>query len=422
MKTSLFDSVPSPMEAGAKKNLTPAFSLLQAPFWATYAVSVGFAAVYLQALGYSNRELGLVMAAGFLLSVFAGPLLSSWIDRSPCVTASRLFPWGVAAQIASLLLLLLFPHRGPAAWLGYLLYIALSNAANSLNLKLYADALHAGARIDYGFGRGVGSLGYVLVSVALGFVAERISVRAIPVAGIILCLLQYAAFVRFRRLSPVGAAGGGDRPRGSSLLAFARGNRRFCVLLLGTALMFFDYNAVSNFMINVVRNLGGDASTMGSLIGFMAAVEIPTMILYSRVFKGPRSSALALSISFVFLSLKAAGVAAASTIPQLTAVILLQIPSFALYTAAIVPYVTQTVPYEDSAKAQSLAYTMTLVGSVLASLLAGPMYDVLSVTATLWIACGVCVAGTVIALFGTERGKGAWVETASPDVGEVAGR
>ncbi|MBO7667513.1 MAG: hypothetical protein J6T26_03535, partial [Firmicutes bacterium] len=69
----------------------------------------------------------------------------------------------------------------------------------------------------------------------------------------------------------------------------------------------------------------------------------------------------------------------------------------------IVPYVTQTVAYEDSAKAQSLAYTMTTVGSVLASLIAGPMYDALSVPATLWISCAVCAAGTVIALFSMKR-------------------
>ena len=60
-------------------NLTPAFALEQAPFWATYCVAVSFAAVYLQALGYSNRQLGLILAAGCLLSALAGPLISAWI-------------------------------------------------------------------------------------------------------------------------------------------------------------------------------------------------------------------------------------------------------------------------------------------------------------------------------------------------------
>lgn len=385
------------------RRLTPAYSLVQAPFWASYCLSVSFAAVYLQYLGYSNQRLGVVLAAGCLLSALLGPLLSAWIDRSSSVTAARLSPWVLAAQAASLLLLILFPHKGPAAAWGFLLYIAFSNSLNSLNLKLYSDAVYLGASIDYGFARGMGSLGYVLVSLAVGFLAERFSPKVVPLAGLILSLLQFLAFRHFRRLAPAGEAGVSQRERGSTLRAFIRGNRRFCLLLLGTALMFFAHNAAGNFMINVVQGVGGDTSDLGILNGFMAAVEIPMMFLYSRIFKSSRSAGTALSLSFIFLALKAAGIAAAGTLTQLAAVFLLQAPSFALYTAAIVPYVAETVAYEDSAKAQSLAYTMTTVGSVLASLLAGPMYDALSVSATLWIACGVCAAGTAVALISVKR-------------------
>ena len=384
------------------RKLTPDYALVQAPFWATYCVSVSFAAVYLQFLGYSNRQLGLIMAVGCLMSALLGPLLSSRIDRSPALSAARLAPFVLAAQTATLLLLILFPQKGAASSLGFLLYLAFSNSVNSLNLKLYSDAVYGGADIDYGFCRGIGSLGYVVVSVILGFLVKLTSALLIPWAGLLLTAMQYLTFRRFHRLAPPSRAVL-ERKRGSTLPEFARANPRFCLLLLGTVLMFIAHNAAGNFMINVVRNLGGDEATMGWLNGFMAAVEIPMMFLYSRIFRKPGSAVFALSLSFVFLTLKAAGIAAAATIPQLAAVFLLQAPSFALYTAAIVPYVTQTVAYEDSAKAQSLAYTMTTVGSVLASLIAGPMYDALSVPATLWISCAVCAAGSVIALFSMKR-------------------
>ncbi|MBQ9648400.1 MAG: hypothetical protein IJV43_08585, partial [Oscillospiraceae bacterium] len=71
----------------------------------------------------------------------------------------------------------------------------------------------------------------------------------------------------------------------------------------------------------------------------------------------------------------------------------------------IVPYVAASVAREDSAKAQSLAFTMTTVGSVLASVLGGRLFDTGSVTATLWIACAVCAAGSAIALLGV-KGSG----------------
>ena len=386
----------------SSQKLTPAFALVQAPFWATYCISVSFAAVYLQALGYSNRQLGLILAAGCLASALLGPLLSSRIDRSPELTAARLAPFVLAAQAASLLLLIFFPHKGLPSALGFLLYLAFSNSVNSLNLKLYSDAVYGGAAIDYGFCRGIGSLGYVVVSVLVGFAVKLTSALIIPWAGLLLTVLQYLTFRRFHKAAPESRAVR-ERKRGATLTEFARANPRFCLLLLGTVLMFIAHNAAGNFMINVVRNLGGDEGTLGWLNGFMAAVEIPMMFLYSRLFRKKGAAAAALSLSFVFLTLKAAGIAAAATVPVLAAVFLLQAPSFALYTAAIVPYVAETVAYDDSAKAQSLAYTMTTVGSVLASLIAGPMYDTLSVSATLWISCALCAAGTVIALISVKR-------------------
>ena len=110
-------------------------------------------------------------------------------------------------------------------------------------------------------------------------------------------------------------------------------------------------------------------------------------------------------IAFVFFALKAAVMPLASSVPLLFAVFLLQAPSFALYTAAIVDYVAETVPFEDSAKAQSLAFSMTTLGAVLASLAAGKLYDALPVPVVLWIACGVTALGVVLAILGTQSQK-----------------
>ena len=63
----------------------------------------------------------------------------------------------------------------------------------------------------------------------------------------------------------------------------------------------------------------------------------------------------------------------------------------------------ETVPFADSAKAQSLAFSMTTVGAVLASLIAGKLYDVLTVPQTLWIAGAVTVTGVILALLGTKE-------------------
>ena len=128
------------------------------------------------------------------------------------------------------------------------------------------------------------------------------------------------------------------------------------------------------------------------------------MLLFAKVF-GKKSSGMLLRVAFVFFTLKAAAMALASSVPTLFAAFVLQAPSYALYTSAVVPYVEKTIAYEDSAKAQSLAFTMTTVGSVMASVIAGRLYDVMPPSSVLWIAAGVCAVGTATAVLGVRGEK-----------------
>ena len=105
--------------------------------------------------------------------------------------------------------------------------------------------------------------------------------------------------------------------------------------------------------------------------------------------------------------LKILAYALAPTIPLFFAARVLQAPSYALYTVLIVGYADRTVARKDSAKAQSLAFSMTTIGSVLASLIGGPMFDAVGVRPTMLTGAAIAAAGAVIALAGTMKKKAA---------------
>ena len=388
-----------------KNALTGRYSAVQGSFWMGYCVCISFAAVYLQGLGYTNAQLGVVMAAGNLLGAVLGPELSSRIDRSETLTAWRLiWPW-LALQATALLALALHPVMGAVTSAAFALFIAFSISLNSLNLKLFVDCVHSGQAVNYGVARGVGSGCFVLMSTALGAIVKTAGVRVLPWAGLLMVLAQALSHAWLRRgYVPGEKKAEAFSARGRTMAAFLRGEPRFTVLLVGAAPIFFGHNTSTKLLINVTRYAGGDTGTMGLLNGFMAAVEIPVMVFFGRL-RGGRRSADLMRIAFVFFALKAAVMPLAASVPLLFAVFLLQAPSFALYTAAIVDYVAETVPFEDSAKAQSLAFSMTTLGAVLASLAAGKLYDALPVPAVLWIACGITALGVVLAILGTQSQK-----------------
>ena len=271
---------------------------------------------------------------------------------------------------------------------------------NSSILKLYVDVQHGGYRIHFGLARATGSFAYVIASALLGILIETYSVRVVPVAGFFICGAQMVFCAILSRRLPKGFRGKqSGRERGVSLPAFIGQNRRFSILLAGLALIFFSHNTISNFTINIARNVGGDTTTMGWLGAFMAAGEIPVMIFYEKI-RGERSNAMFLRIAAGIFTVKSAAVALAPNVPWLFAALLLQAPSFALYSSAIVDYADEVIPFRDSAKAQSLVFSMTTLGSVLASLVAGRLFDMRGVPTTLWVITAVCAVGTAVAWVG----------------------
>lgn len=391
-----------------EKKLTAFYSLNQAGFWMIFCISSSFAAVYLNTLGYSNTALGALLALGSSLGFLLGTALSSFVDRSPRYNAADLLWLVLAFQAVSFLLLFLFPTRCAVTSLCYPLLLAFSLTVNTLSLKLCADFEHYESPVNYGVARSMGSAAYMAMSMLLGVCITKFGVRVIPIAGLAVTAVQLSANALLGaavvRLHKSFTALHAPTVQGRSLAVFLRESPRFCLLLIGSVLIFFSHNTASTFLINIVRHAGGNTASMGYLSAFIAALEIPTMLLFSRVYRRRSCSSL-LRISFLSFVFKSVALAFAPSVPLLFAAEMLQAPSFGLYAPAIVAYVALVVPYEDSAKGQSLAFNTTTVGSILASFIAGRLFDVLPVPATMYIAAAVCAAGVFLAIRGLEEPK-----------------
>ena len=180
-------------------------------------------------------------------------------------------------------------------------------------------------------------------------------------------------------------------------------------MLFGTIFIYIAHNIDGNFLINVVRNVGGGEAIMGYLAAYTAIVEVPVMMFASRLPKR-WTTVQYIRASFIFFVIKLLAYALAPNVPLLFAARTLQAPSYALYTGLIVSYADQVVDRKDSAKAQSLAFSMTNIGSVLSSLIGGRMFDTVGVRPTMLTAVAICAAGAAVAiaatfirLSGTER-------------------
>jgi PPP family 3-phenylpropionic acid transporter len=397
-----------------KKRITPVtfhYLLITGGFWMSFCIISSYAAVYLQGIGYNNQELGIIMALGNVGAAVLGPALGAWIDRDRRVRHAAVVYALLGVQAVLLVLLRVNPERNWMSAVCYALYMAMLLPVNAVNLDLCVRLERAKAPLDFGFARSMGSFAFVLVSTLLGVLTEKFSFLVLPFAGLgIIALQAFGNRLIDRDLRQAEAGAPAEavemKERSSSLVTFVRENRMFCVMLAGTILIYIGHSVDGNFLINLVENLGGGTAIMGYVAAFTAIVEVPVMMFSSKLPKR-FSTVQYIRVSFVFFTLKILAYALAPNIPLFFAARLLQAPSYALYTVLVVSYTSSVVARKDSAKAQSLVYSMTTIGSVLASLLGGRMFDTMGVKGTMLASAAICAVGTVIAIAGTFGKKNA---------------
>lgn len=390
-----------------QKNYSLAYFAVQGGYWMSMCVANSYAAVFLQSRGYSNSALGLILAIGNIAGFLLAPNLAALIDRSKRVTVYHCL-WVLLGIQA--IILACFPFIPGRSWLLsllYCIYMAAVVAVNPLNTELCFELSRWSKPVSYSPARGIGSLCYALMALALGRLTLRLGAGILPYAGLFCLVWQVLAtgvISRARSQAAVeSAVGTGEKKEpGLSLTAFIRANLRFCILMLGLSLLFFSYNMADFFLINIVRSVGGDTGDLGSISAFKAMLEIPVMILYTRLTDRFRCSAIMRVSALAFIG-KAVLMVLAKNVGMIYLANTLQTLSFALMIPAMVQYVNLVIDHRDSAKGQAISGGMMTLGSIFASLIGGQLYDAISVRATLITGVVIASCGALICNLAIER-------------------
>ena len=378
------------------------YTVLQILYWANAAVLFGFTVSFLRSYGFSNGEAGTICALSNLLGLAGTIFLGLLLDRKKI----HLYPLLIFALfMQAIAISFLFLHAGHSAVTAvcFITSMAISLMVNPLYIKLSVNLNHAKNTVNFGLSRGAGSLSFAFSAWLTGILIQDFSVAVVPFAALTTVVPQlfiiFTAKGGFAEMEKDTAA---QNP-GISLFSFFMGHPLFVVLILGIAALFAANNTINNFLIVIVNEAGGNYATLGALTFFLALVEFPAMLLYSRQKK--RRSSFFLRISFLFFAIKIFAFALSKSVPALFLSAVFQSLSFGLYTPAVVDYINEVIPYEDSAKAQSLASAMAAVGTMIATYASGFMLDRFPVKAVLLALTVVAVFGAGLSIWGTKREK-----------------
>ena len=376
---------------------------MQGAFFIVFSAMMGFGPVLLLSRGLSNSALGAVTSASLLIPCFLQLALASLSDADSRFTPRRLV---LGLSLVTLL-------AGIAMWLGISSRITLLICYTVICVCLIATspffnsmvmAFHVrGVPVNYGLGRGIGSVTYAVAALILGFVVERHPPTVMVPVMLTVLVLQIAAVWTFRYPLPPVSAGDGTRPAPVSLSRLLKRYPSFLLLVLGCALLQGGHNVSNTYMVHIAAKVGASESLMGIILALSAAMELPAMSLFPRMRRRFSLRTLFCLSAAMFIVRQVLFLLAASPVLLYTTAIL-QFFEFGLFLPCTVYYVAEKLDAANQVKGQGLIHICANgLGPALMTAVGGRLVDSAGINALLTFTAVCAAAGALLVTLATSK-------------------
>lgn len=388
------------------------YTLINVTYFIAFCTIHAYAAVYLLDRGFTNTQIGILLAVSNIVSAVLQPLVAAIIDKQGFFT-NRNVMMICAALIAAGSLLLLFADSVKAVVFIvfsfiYMVQFTYMPVMTALNFEYK----RAGIDIFYGLARGLGSAGFAVTSAIIGRVIEMRGVRVLLYCNIVIMIVQFV-IIWFFRLPDKRAEAAvitdtdndpadgtdtendltADVPENSNIIQFFSKYPAFMILIIATVLLFFTHNMLNDYLIQIIRPLGGSESNMGVATFIAAMLELPTMAVITLI-SGKVSKRLLLIIAGISFTIKALIMMFAVNIPMAYLSQAMQMFAYAVFIPASAYYVSETISEHDQVKGQAFVTSSFTLAGVFSSLICGVILDRFGEGTML-------VTGSIVSIIGT---------------------
>lgn len=160
------------------------------------------------------------------------------------------------------------------------------------------DYIKDGKYINFGLSRGLGSIAYASGAVVVSQLIDLFNptiIAFIHIGAGILVLLTLFSMPDYQIKNEV------QEKQQSSIFDIIVKYKTFFFILLAFTFMFSASTALSTYLINIVRNLGGSTSLYGIAIFCMSITEMPVMSVTSRLLKKYKAETLILLSALFYI-------------------------------------------------------------------------------------------------------------------------
>ena len=377
-----------------KKTLTLKYTFQQMAYWATAAGIVSFATAFLLEKGFEASQVGVLLASGNLLSCVCQPLLAERADR----IGGNVIKWLIVILTGLCIFCFggvqLLPLQrwmfGALYLLGVFTFDVMMPLLNAISV-MYNDN---GYKINYGVGRGIGSMAYAVSALVIGKIMAAYGVDwmiwiALSLLVInVLVTLAYPSVTLQKKTEK-------EANDCCSIPVFFQRYKWYCVSLAGIILLGMFHAMTENYLIEVVRPLGGDSGSVGIALFIATAIEMAVIVNFDTLRKYLSDSAR-LKISGISFLVKSILFLLAGNVSTIYMIQLLQATSYSLLSPTQLYYAKKKVHAADMVKGQAFITASYTLGCAIGNFTGGQILQVADIRALLMAGVAMAAAGTLI--------------------------
>lgn len=380
------------------------YALINIIYYMSFCTIHAFAAVYLLDKGFSNTEIGILLAVANTFSALLQPYVAGLIDKPGKFTNRNVIMGSSALILLGSLILMFVNDVHVIIFIVFALIYMIQFVYQPVITALVFEYQKAGANIFYGLARGLGSAGFAVSSAFVGNAVESFGVQFLLYVNVATMAALVLVTYFFRK--PTGqieetsatsqtlSNGEGEAKAHNNLFEFAKLYPVFMILLVATVLLFFGHNMLNDYLIQIIKNVGGSEKDLGYATFLAALLELPTMATISLIIKKVSPKKL-LIMAGTFFTIKVLVMLVATNMAMVYASQACQLLAYAAFIPSAAYYVNEQLQELDQVKGQAFISSGITLGGVFSGLICGPVLDKAGVKTMLIIGLVVSAIGTI---------------------------
>ncbi len=355
--------------------------------YAAIGIYFTYIAVYFRGAGLSGTQIGLINMTAGIVSFFGSTLWGYLCDR----TGRPQWLMAVAAAGAGGIALLIPLGKTFPYFLAIGAVYALFNAAINTLMDSTTLSLLGEKRSEYGRYRVGGTFGYIVTTLTVGFLFERVGLEwMFPAYGLIMALFVLAALRLPHRMVQTTRA---NRSAGAILNMIRQPG--WLVFALTVFIIWFAGSGAISFVGITLRGMGANDVLIGWVSCSAAVFEIPFMAFNHILLRklGSRNMLWFSTIGYILR------ITAYSLIPSPAwgiAANALNGISYAFMWNSSINYANENAPDHLKATAQGLFVSTTALAGVASSITCGWLFDTLGPVGMFRTLAAVCFSATLV--------------------------